>query len=324
MRAVICSEVGDPDVLEIVERPRPELWPGEVLVRVFATALNRADLLQRRGLYPPPEGVTDVLGLEFAGEVADAGDGSGGFEVGDSVCGLVPGGGYADFVGVPATEVLRIPETLSYDAAAAIPEAYSTALESLIRVGGLAYGESVLVHAGASGVGSAAIQLARATGARVFTTVSSKEKAKLCRKLGAERAVLYREESFADVVRAEVPGGVDVVLDLVGAKHWEENARALREGGRHVLIGLVGGARVEVNLGVLIRKRLRLLATNLRHRSADDRAAIAADIRELVLPRVETGELVPVMDRVFPFDEVRAAHEYMETNANRGKIVLRL
>jgi len=325
MRAVIAKKPGGVEVLEIIDMPRPHCGPDQILVRNFATALNRADLLQRRGLYPPPVGESEVLGLEFAGEVDTVGADVKGFSRSDRVFGLLAGGGYAEYVAVHHALAVPIPDTLSFDAAASIPEAFYTASESLFHLGRLSRGDVALIHAGASGVGSAAIQLAWACGARVVATTSSPEKAQLCLDLGAARAVVHSEEDFSEAVR-EVSGGsgAGVVLDLVGAKHWERSVACLAEGGRLLVVGLVGGSRVSVDLGVVLRRRLQILGTALRVRSLEDKIAITQRFRERVLPLLERGEVRAVIDRVYPLEEVRSAHERMEANLNKGKIVLRM
>ena len=325
MKAVICRQSGGVEVLEIAEIPAPEPGPDEILVRNFATALNRADLLQRRGLYPPPPGESAILGLEFAGEVAGVGNSVEGYSIGDRVFGLVGGGAYAEFLAVNRGLVVAIPDHLSYDAAAAIPEAFYTAQEALFELGALRVGQTLLVHAGASGVGTAAIQLARFIGATVIATAGSAEKARMCEELGATRAVNYREEDFAEVVRDLSSGvGVDVVLDLVGAKYWDRNLESLRVGGRYLVIGLVGGSKVHVDLGTVLKRRLQILGSAMRGRSLEAKIVITARFVSELLPQFEAGALRPVLDRIFPLDEVRAAHGRMEANLNLGKIVLRL
>ncbi len=325
MRAVIVQLPGGPECLQIVERPRPVPGPSELLVRNFATALNRADLLQRRGLYPPPPGDSEVLGLEFAGEVAEVGSRVSGFQRGDRVFGLVGGGAYAEFLTVRYEMAVPIPDTFSFEAAAAVPEVFYTAGECLLELARLERGDVVLVHAGASGVGSAAIQLARATGALVVATVGSARKVDLCLRLGAARVVQYKDEDFRGAVN-EVSGGrgADVVLDLVGAKHWDRSLECLREGGRLLVVGMVGGSRVSLDLWQVLRRRLQILGIAMRGRGIDDKIAIARRFRERVLPLLERGEIRPVLDRVFPLEEVRSAHERMEANLNEGKIVLRM
>lgn len=325
MRAVRSIQSSEGERLEVVDAPVPTPGPTQLLVRNFATALNRADLLQRRGLYPPPPGVTDVLGLEFAGEVAERGGEASDYRVGDRVFGLVPGGAYADFLVVDHRVVLPVPDTFSFDAAAACPEAFTTASECLLELGGLAAGQWALIHAGASGVGSAAVQLVRAVGAMSLVTVGSAQKARAALQWGATRAVLYREEDFAQAA-AEVTGGVgvDIVLDVIGASYWERNLASLRDGGRLLVVGLLGGPKVTCHLGVVLLRRLQIIGNALRARSLEDRIGITRRFRERVLPLLEGGTVRPIIDRVLPIEEVREAHALMEANANLGKIVLRL
>ena len=325
MRVVKVRKPGGVEELELAEVPDPEPTPGQLLVRVFATALNRADLLQRQGLYPPPEGASEILGLEWAGEIACVGRGVQGFEVGDRVFGLCAGGGYAELIAIDHRLAVPIPDVLSFDAAAAIPEAFYTAQETLFGLGELSSGESVLVHAGASGVGSAAIQLARMRGARVIATAGAEEKLVRCRELGAELAIGYRDSDFVEAVEAHLGReSVDVILDLVGAQYWERNLSLLTIGGRLLVVGLLGGAKIEVNLGKILLRRLRILGMAMRGRPLEEKIEVTRRFEREILPRLETGDLVPVIDSVFPFEEVRDAHERMEANRNVGKIILRL
>ncbi len=323
MKAVVFDRPGGPEVLEVREVPSPLPGPGEVLIDVGATALNRADLLQRRGLYPPPPGASELLGLECAGVVTGLGEGTSATRVGDRVMALLAGGGYAAQVSVPELQTLPIPRGLDVTSAAGIPEAFLTAYEALFNVARLAPTEWVLVHAAAGGVGSAAVQLAKASGARVIATTSGGEKAKLAEALGADRVVDYRSEDFAAAALDATSGaGVDVVLDFVGASYAEAHARCLATGGRHVVLGLLGGARASLDLGRLLVKRHGLAGVVMRTRSLGDKAAIVAGFRRRFLPLFEAGRLRPVLDRVYPLDEVRLAHERMEANLNLGKIVL--
>ncbi len=324
MRCVKVKEPGGPDVLEIVDLPEPGPGTGQLLVRNFAAGLNRADLLQRRGLYPPPAGESDILGLEFAGEVAAAGEGVEGFSRGDRVFGLCGGGAYAEFLVVDARLAVSIPSNMSYESAAAAPEAFYTAEDGLFSLGGLKEGQTVLVHAGASGVGTAAIQLAVAAGARVIATAGTAEKAAACEELGAA-GVNYREKDFSEAVAGLTAGeGVDLVLDLVGASYWDRNIASLRSGGRMVLLGLLGGASAEVNLGAVLSKRLSIIGSVMRSRSTEEKAEVTARFRERTLPLLESGELKTVVDSILPLEDVRQAHERMEENLNTGKIILRL
>jgi putative PIG3 family NAD(P)H quinone oxidoreductase len=324
MKAVLVTSTEGRGSLEIVDLPAPETRPDRILVRNFAAALNRADILQRRGLYPPPEGESGILGLEFAGEVAAAGEATSGYRTGDRVFGLVGGGAYAEFLSVNPGLLLRIPDTLSFEAAAAVPEAFATALESLFTVGGLEPGETVLVHAGASGVGCAAIQLATASGARVLATAGSPEKKAHCLELGAARAVDYREGDFSEEALGLTDGkGVDLIVDLVGAPHWDRNAKAISIGGRWVLVGLLGGAKVLVDLGLLLRKRVRLEGLLMRTRPLEQKIEGTRRFARDILPLLEDGRLRPVVDQVFLLEDVDEAHRRMEANRNIGKIVLR-
>lgn len=323
MKAVTCRGVGGLEVLEITDLPEPVPRADELLVRNFATALNRADLLQRRGLYPPPPGESEILGLEFAGEVAAFGAEVEGFSVGDRVFGLIAGGGYAEFVTVQHKLAVRIPDQLSYDAAAAVPEAFYTAGDVLFSLGELKSGETVVVHAAASGVGTAAVQLACTAGARVVATAGTPQKLELCKQLGADVVVNYREQDFAGVTQ-QACGGADVVLDLVGASHFEQNMRVLREGGRLLVIGLVSGGEVELNLAAVLKRRLRIVGSTMRNRTLGEKIEVTSRFLDRDLPRFVSGELKPLIDRVFPLEEVRAAHQRMEQNENAGKIVLRM
>ncbi len=327
MRAIVFDRPGGVEVLRVAEVADPARGAGELLVRNFATALNRADILQRLGRYPPPPGESEILGLEFAGEVleadADAG-GSGAYSVGDRVFGLIAGGGYAEKVRVPTGLALPIPDTLSFEAAAAVPEVFFTANEALFTHGGLRAGETVLIHAGASGVGTAAIQLARRLGATVITTAGSQEKLERCRELGADHGVL-RGEDFATRARDVTGGrGVDVIVDCVGAAYWDANVAALARDGRLVVIGLLGGARVEADLATIVMRRLRVVGTAMRGLPLADKLAIAERFRRDVLPDLAAGRLKPVIDSVHMLEDVQAAHRRMEENLNIGKIVLRM
>jgi putative PIG3 family NAD(P)H quinone oxidoreductase len=320
MRAVIFDQPGEPEVLRVGEAADPEPAPGELLVRVRATAVNRADLLQRRGAYPPPPGASPILGLELAGEVARA---AGAFREGDRVMAVVTGGGYAELATVPEGMAIPVPAGMAWAEAAAIPEAFLTAYLNLFTLGRLAAGETVLIHAGASGVGTAAIQLARAAGARVIVTAGSEEKLALCRELGAETAINYRAELFAERVAAATGGrGADLVLDFVGAPYWAANMAALAVGGRLMLIGFLGGSRGELDLGPVMTKSLTVGGTTLRRTPLERKVALARAFAAFALPRFERGELRPVIDRVLPLEQVAAAHAALEQNRSAGKVVL--
>jgi putative PIG3 family NAD(P)H quinone oxidoreductase len=322
MKAILFDQPGEPDVLRYADAPDPRPAAGELLVRVRATAVNRADILQRRGGYAPPPGASDILGLELAGEVAEpAGD----WRAGDRVMAVVTGGGYAELAAVPAGMAMRIPEKLSFEQAAAIPEAFLTAYLNLFTLGRLQPGETALVHAGASGVGTAAIQLARAAGARVIATAGSDEKLALCRELGAELAINYKAEPFAERVLAATGGqGAHVVLDFVGAPYWEANMAALALGGRLMLIGFLGGSRGQLDLGALMGKSLTVASTTLRRTPLEQKVALTRAFEAFAADRFARGELRPVVDRVFPLAQAAEAHRTVEANANAGKVILSL
>lgn len=327
MRAVVLDQYGGPEVLRIREIPDPQPGAGEVRVRVAATAVNRADVLQRQGRYPPPEPRPEheVPGLEFAGTVDAVGPGVTAWRPGDRVMGLLAGGGYAEQVVTHERMLLRVPDRLSFEEAAAIPEVFFTAYDALTDKAGLRMGDVVLVHAGGSGVGTAAIQLARAMGATVLVTAGSDEKARRAVELGAHRAINYKTEAFDEVVLRETGGrGADVILDFVGASYLERNLKAAAVEGRIVFIGTMGGARGEFDIGLAMRKRLRLAGTTLRARPVEQKMVLTQRFARQVLPLLESGQVRPVVDRVFPLDEVAAAHRYMEENRNFGKIVLRV
>ncbi|MFQ5678425.1 MAG: NAD(P)H-quinone oxidoreductase [Gemmatimonadota bacterium] len=329
MKAVRIAEPGGPDVLRIVEMEDPSAGPDDLLVRVRAAGLNRADLLQRRGLYPaPPGSPADVPGLEFAGEVREVGGRAREvepFREGDRVMGLLGGGGYAELVVVPAAAALRVPSGLSFEEAAAVPEVFLTAHDALEARARLRPGESVLIHAAGGGVGTAALQIARASGAsRVFGTASAGKLRRLGESgLAPDVGIDYRRESFDRVVSRETGGrGVDVILDTVGAPYWEANVASLAPLGRLVLVGLLGGRETAVDLGALMRGRISVVGTVLRARPLAEKVLLAREFRARLLPLFEAGRLRPVLDRVFRMEEVPAAHRYVEENRSLGKVVL--
>jgi len=320
MKAILFDQPGEPDVLRYDDAPDPQPGADELLVRVHATAVNRADLLQRRGGYAPPSGASSILGLELAGEVVQA---VGQWRIGDRVMAVVTGGGYAELAAVPAGMAMRIPERFSYQEAAAIPEAFLTAYLNLFTLGRLQPGEVALIHAGASGVGTAAIQLARAAGARAIVTAGADAKLALCRALGAELAINYQSESFVERVQAATGGrGADVVLDFVGAPYWDSNLAALALGGRLLLIGFLGGSRGQLDLGMMMGKSLTVASTTLRRTSLPQKVALTQAFTAFALPRFERGELRPVIDRVLPIAQAAEAHRVLEANSNAGKVVL--
>jgi putative PIG3 family NAD(P)H quinone oxidoreductase len=326
MRAVLMTGFGGPEVLELGEAPRPEPGPGQVLIRIAATSVNRADLQQRSGNYAPPPGESEILGLECAGVIEALGPEVTGWRVGERVMTLLGGGGYAEYAAAPASTLMPVPENLDLVRAAALSEVWITAFLNVFREAGLRPGETLLVHGGASGVGTAAIQLAKALGpSPVLVTVGSPEKAKACLALGADHAIPYKSEDFSKRVLELTSGrGADVILDHIGGAYLEPNLACLALYGRLVIIGLLGGARAELNIGRLMVKRQRIVGSVLRARPVAEKAAITAAFREQVLPGFARGELKPVIHAVLPLAEVRQAQELMAANANIGKIVLRV
>lgn len=306
----------------VAEVPDPEPGPGEVVLDVVASAVNRADLLQRRGFYPPPPGVTDVIGLECSGRVAAVGADVTGWSVGDEACALLAGGGYAEKVAVPAGQLMRVPAGVDLAVAATLPEVACTVWSNVMMVAGLQPGETFLVHGGAGGIGSFAIQLAAALGARVVTTAGSPEKLELCRSLGASRTVDYREEDFVEVL-AEL-GGADVILDNMGAKYLDRNVRALATEGRLVIIGLQGGTKAELDIAALLAKRGAVAATSLRTRPLEAKAAICRAVEEQVWPLIEDGSIRTMVHAELPLEDVSAAHALLEDGSHTGKVLLRV
>lgn len=322
MRAVEISEPGGPDVLRPCTRPIPEPAPGQVIIKLAYAGVNRPDALQRAGMYAPPPTASDLPGLEGAGEIVALGAGVSGLSVGDHVCALLPGGGYAEYVATPAAHCLPVPEGMDLKQAACLPETFFTVWSNVFQRGGLRAGERFLIHGGSSGIGTTAIQLAREFGARVFVTVGSIEKARACADLGAERAIIYREEDFVEVMRGE--GGADLILDMVGGLYIPRNFRALADDGRLVQIAFLQGAKVEVNFSDLMRRRLTMTGSTLRPQSDLAKARIADDLRDKVWPLLSAGRVAPVMDSEFPLEDAAAAHERMEKGAHIGKIVLKV
>ncbi|WP_046469190.1 NAD(P)H-quinone oxidoreductase [Allosalinactinospora lopnorensis] len=325
MHAIVISEPGDPDVLSWEEVPDPVPASGEVLVDIAASAVNRADINQRQGSYPPPPGAPEYPGLECSGRVAALGPDTedSGWSVGDEVCVLLSGGGYAERVAVPAGQLLPIPRGVSLAEAAALPEVACTVWSNVFMVGALRPGETLLVHGGGSGIGTFAIQLARARGARVITTAGSEEKLARCRELGADVTINYREEEFATRVKEETGGaGADVILDIMGGSYLESNVRSLAVNGRLVIIGLMGGRSAELDLGRMLVKRLSVHATTLRARPTEEKAAIVSEVVEHVWPLLEKGAIRPIVDRTMELPDAAEAHRIMESSAHVGKIVL--
>ena len=320
MRAVIVTEPGGPEALTVVDLPDPEPGPGEVLVKVAGTAVNRADTMQRQGFYPPPPGASDVLGLECSGTIAALGDGVTGWAVGDEVCALLAGGGYAELVAVPAGQLMPVPDGVDLVIAGSIPEVACTVWSNLFMIAGLQPGERLLVHGGSGGIGTFAIQLASAMSAKVFTTAGTSEKLAACADLGADVTINYRDEDFVEVLREA--GGADVILDNMGAKYLGRNVEALATEGRLVVIGMQGGTKGELDLGLLMRKRGAVIASTLRSRPAEEKAVIAASVVEHVWPLVADGQVRPIVHATMPLDRVADAHRLMEESSHIGKIVL--
>ncbi|MGR9169222.1 NAD(P)H-quinone oxidoreductase [Rhizobium sp. KDH_Rht_773_N] len=325
MRFVDLPSFGGPEAMVIANGPVPLPSEGQILVRSEAVGVNRPDISQRQGSYPPPKDASPVLGLELAGEVIAIGPGVTGFSLGDRVCGLANGGAYAEYCLLPAGQVLPFPK--GYDAvkAAALPETFFTVWANLFQMAGLTEGEKVLIHGGSSGIGTTAIQLARAFGAEVYTTAGSKEKCEACEKLGARRAINYREEDFAAVIRQETGQGVDIVLDMIGAAYFEKNIASLAKDGCLSIIAFLQGAVAEkVNLTPIMVKRLTVTGSTMRPRTAEEKRAIRDDLLSEVWPLLEAGTVAPVIHRAFAFEDVAAAHRLMESGSHIGKIMLTL
>lgn len=325
MKAVYITEPGGPEVLEIREVPRPVPGPGEVLIDVVAAGLNRADVQQRRGFYPPPPGASEVPGLEVSGRISGFGTGvTKPFSIGDKVVALLAGGGYAQQVAVPAGQVLRVPDGVDLVTAAALPEVAATVYSNLVMTAQLQPGETVLIHGATGGIGTMAIQLAKALGAHVATTAGTAEKVGTAKAfLGADIAINYAEEDFPDSLRAQNNGkGADVILDVVGAKYLEQNVDALAEYGRLVVIGLQGGTKAELDLGLLLRKRAAIIATSLRPRPVEEKTVIMNAVRDAVWPLLADGRIRPLVAKSFPLDQVQEAHRYFDSGEHMGKVLL--
>lgn len=325
MLVIEIAHPGGPEVLKAVERAMPDAGAGELLIRVAAAGVNRPDLMQRQGRYPPPPGASDIPGLEVAGTVAAVGDGVTGWRTGDRVCALVSGGGYADHCVAPAPQCLPIPGPLDDVQAAALPETFFTVWTNVFERGRLTPGETLLVHGGSSGIGTTAIQLARALGARVLATAGSRRKCDACLALGAERAIPYREEDFVAAVRQATAGrGADVILDMVGGSYVARDVEALAIDGRLVLIAVQGGATAELSLLPLLQRRLTITGSTLRPRSVAEKGRIARALLENVWPLLESGRVRPLIDSIFPLPDADEAHRRMESGEHVGKIVLRV
>jgi tumor protein p53-inducible protein 3 len=323
MKAIIVKPGKEQPVLAWQEVSDISYGPAEALVEVRATAVNRADLLQARGLYPPPAGVSAILGLEMSGVIAAVGAEVSNWRVGDRVLALLPGGGYAERVAVHHELLLELPASWSWAQGAAVPEVWLTAFLNLFLEGGLKSGQTVLIHAGGSGVGTAGIQMARESGATVFTTAGSEAKLAQCRRLGANLAINYKEQDFSSQIMAATAGqGVDLILDPVGANYLQQNLQILKENGRLVNIGLLGGRTAEINLGWVLGKSLRIIGSRLRSRGLEEKIGIIRKFRGQFWPLLKSGKMQPVIDRVFPITEAQAAHAYVRENRNTGKVIL--
>ena len=322
MQAVGITKAGGPEVLKIATRPRPQPRVGEVVIRVAYAGVNRPDALQRAGAYDPPPGASDLPGLEASGEITAIGEGACEWALGDRVCALLPGGGYAEYVAVPAAHCLPIPEGMGMAEAACLPENYFTVWTNVIDRGGLKAGEVFLVHGGSSGIGTTAIQLAHVMGARVFTTAGTSEKCTKCAALGAERAINYRDEDFVQILRAE--GGADLILDMVGGDYIPRNVKALADDGRLVQIAFLSGPKAELNFAQVMVRRLTITGSTLRPQSDLAKARIAAALRRDVWPLLSAGRIAPVMDSTFALADAAKAHARMESSAHIGKIVLKV
>ncbi|CRL12883.1 Beta-ketoacyl-acyl-carrier-protein synthase I [Phaeobacter italicus] len=320
MRAIEISEPGGPDVLRECDRPTPAPAHGQVVLKVAYAGVNRPDALQRAGKYAPPPTASDLPGLEASGVVVAIGPGVSGLALGDAVCALLPGGGYAEYVATPAAHCLPVPAGLSMKQAACLPETFFTVWSNVFTRGGLKAGERFLVHGGSSGIGTTGIQLASTLGARVFTTAGSDEKCAACLSLGAERAINYRTEDFVEVMKGE--GGADLILDMVGGEYIPRNIRALADDGRMVHIAFLSGPKAELNFAQIMARRLTVTGSTLRPQSDLAKARIAQDLREVVWPLIEAGTVAPVMDQTFALVDAAAAHARMEGSTHIGKIVL--
>ena len=323
MRAIEYRGAGGPEVMHLVERPRPVAGPGEVLIRVAAAGLNRADVQQRLGVYPPPPGASDIPGLEVSGTITALGDGVDAFELGAKVCALLAGGGYAEYVAVPAGQALPVPTNTSLIDAAALPEVTSTVWSNLFMNARVTAGDWVLIHGGAGGIGTMATQLVSAFGAHPVVTAGSAEKLEYSRSFGAEAGINYRDEDFVERIRDLSDGhGADVILDVIGAKYLDRNVRALAFGGRLVVIGLQGGAKAELDLGYLMSRRASVAGTTLRSRPIDEKAEVVAQVAQQVWPLVEAGTVRSAVEARFPLEQVAEAHEHFDSGRHTGKILL--
>ena len=325
MKVVEISEYGDADVLDIAERPIPEPASGEVLIKVAAAGLNRADVMQRNGQYPPPPGASDLLGLEVSGKIEAVAPDAYGVSVGDEVCALLAGGGYAQYCTAPASSCLPIPKSLNIIEAGAVPETFFTVWTNVFMRGNLKEGERILVHGGTSGIGTTAIQLAAAIGARVCATAGSKEKCDATIELGADYAINYREFDFVEEIKTWTSGqGVDVILDIVGGAYVPKNIKCLASEGRLVIIATQGGLKAEINVLPIMLKRLTVTGSTLRSRTVSEKSKIAEELKKHAWPLLDSGEVKPIIDSIFPMAQVREAHRRLESGSHIGKVLLQM
>ncbi|MCW2596111.1 MAG: hypothetical protein QOH52_2771 [Pseudonocardiales bacterium] len=327
MRAVVITEPGGPEALQVQDVPDPTPQPDEVIIDVVATAINRADLLQRQGNYAPPKGASPYLGMECSGTISEVGESVAGWSVGDEVCALLSGGGYAEKVAVPVGQLMSVPSGVTLVDSAALPESTCTVWSMAFgpHAGRLQPGERILVHGGTSGIGTMAIQIAHGRGAQVFTTAGTPRKVKFCRSLGADVAINYRDEAFEERIKAETGGGgVDVILDNMGASYLPRNIESLGIGGRLIVLGLQGGTRGELDLGAVLVKRAMVHAAGLRGRPPQEKAAIVAETQNAVWPMIESGQVRPIIDRILTLDDAGEAHRLLDSSEHIGKVVLRV
>ncbi|MDQ2797417.1 MAG: NAD(P)H-quinone oxidoreductase [Actinomycetota bacterium] len=327
MRAVVITEPGGPEVLQVQDVPDPTPKPGEVVLDVAATAINRADLLQRQGHYPPPKGASEYLGMECSGTISVVGDEVAGWNIGDQVCALLAGGGYAEKVAVPVGQLMAVPGGIGLVDAAALPEVTCTVWSMVFgpHAGRLEPGERFLVHGGSSGIGTMAIQIARGKGAEVFTTAGTARKMKFCADLGADVAINYREDDFDEVIKNRTDGaGVDVILDNMGASYLPRNVASLALGGRLIVLGMQGGTKGELNLGQVLARRLTIHAAGLRARTLAGKAEIVGETQNAVWPMIEAGQVRPIIDRILTLDDAAEAHRLVDSSEHIGKVVLRV
>ena len=325
MKAIIKIGDGGPGVLKLSEVETPKPKSTQLLINVKSTALNRADILQRKGLYPPPAGESEILGLELSGVVEEKGAAVTGFELGDRVFGLVGGGGYAEYAIIDCQMAMHIPEDWSFEKAAAVPEVFLTANETLFKLGCLSSGESVLIHAGGSGVGTAGIQMANNVGAKVFITAGSNEKIEKAKMLGCTEGINYKTHDFAESIKNLTEGkGVDIVQDFIGQPYFEKNCSILKPNGRLLLVGLMGGPNAEIDLGIILRKRLQIFGSIMRPLKLKEKISITQRFVDRWLPLLQTGVINPVIDTIMPLEKADEAHRHMESNGNFGKIILRI